>query len=98
MNVATGLRKYSNLGCSIYWFPRKRMDYYIPYALTVYVPITHSLTPGIIKCHLLHKINVLEHWTSASLSSFLVFVSVTWGYVLFSVHLFPPCGQASSVM
>ena len=71
------------------------MDYYIPYALTVYVPITRSLTPGIIKCHLLHKINVLEHWTSASLSSFLVFVSVTWGYVLFSVQLFPPCGQAT---
>ena len=97
MNAASGLGRYSNLGCNIYWYSMQKGGiYYIPCVLTVYFPITRSMNPEIVRRHLLHKINViLEHWTSTSLSSPC---ECNLGVCIVLSQVFPLRGQASRVM
>ena len=97
MNAASGLGKYSNLGCNIYWYSMQKGGvYYIPYALSLYISAEIHMNPGIIRHHLLRKINAIL--STGHQLPFLVLASITWGYVLLSVHVLPPRGQASRVV
>ena len=54
------------------------------------------MNPGIIRHHLLRKINAIL--STGHQHPFLVLASITWGYVLLSVQVLPPRGQASRVV